>query len=332
MPILVACQSCGTKLSAPDAGAGKHVRCPKSGCGALVPVPMPLPAEEVAVVDAVPVPPKPRPAPPPLPPTTRATPADDDEDDRPRRRRDDDDRPSRRRRDADDDDDRPRSRRRDDDDDEEDRPRRRPRRKRSGTNLVVVVAVVLGLILLIGGGGYGIYVLVAGKASPPKDWKEYTAEDAGFRAYFPKEPTKRRGGRAPIGQVNGIDMAAMYEVRTTTEDGSEMMMMVGGARLPPQMTAAAVRETLDKMLGDALQKPPPDTRVSGPRSVSWMGGRGKELAFEQTGSAARGKAGRITMRYVVTDTHLFIAAAGTEGGGANSRLIDAFLDNVQPLK
>ena len=330
MPILVVCPGCGTKLNAPDSGAGKKVRCPKPGCGTLVPVPDLLPVEEVPVVDAEPLPP-PKPSP------VRAASVDDDEDDdddRPskRRRDDDDDRPRGRRRD--DDDDRPRKRRRDDDeDDDEDRPRRRPRRKRSGTNPAVVVAVVLGLLLLLGGGGYVIYLLVGGgKAAPPKGWTEYTYADAGFKAYFPKEPNKRSGGRSPLGRMNGLDVSAMYEVQTTTEDGGKLMMMVGGTRLPPEVPASAAREILDKMIEEGLKKSLPDTRLSGPRSVSWMGGRGKELTMEQTGGAPRGKAGHVTMRFVVTDTHLFVAAIGAEDGSMNSRTINGFFDNIQPLK
>ena len=57
MPILVVCPACGARLNAPDSAAGKHVRCPKAGCGTLVPVPTLLPAEEV--VEAVPVAPPP---------------------------------------------------------------------------------------------------------------------------------------------------------------------------------------------------------------------------------------------------------------------------------
>ncbi len=41
MPILLKCLGCGSQLNAPDSAAGKHVRCPKTGCGRLVPVPAP---------------------------------------------------------------------------------------------------------------------------------------------------------------------------------------------------------------------------------------------------------------------------------------------------
>jgi hypothetical protein len=184
MPILVVCPKCETKLSAPDSGAGKHVRCPKFGCGTLVPVPAFVPAEPVEVVDAEEVPRKPKPV--------MATAADDEAS------------PRRKRRDEDDDDDRPRNKRReddnrsrkrqrseDDDDDDYDRPRRR-QRKRAGMGAGVLAAIVLGSLLLLGGIGYGVYALLGGalapKSAPPAGWKEYTYKDDNFKAYFPKEP------------------------------------------------------------------------------------------------------------------------------------------------
>ncbi len=53
MPIAVAC-SCGVKLKAPDAAAGKRVKCPK--CGNPVSVPVPAPAADFEMVDDDPPP------------------------------------------------------------------------------------------------------------------------------------------------------------------------------------------------------------------------------------------------------------------------------------
>lgn len=53
MPIAVAC-SCGVKLKAPDAAAGKRVKCPK--CGSPVSVPVPAPASDFEMVDDDPPP------------------------------------------------------------------------------------------------------------------------------------------------------------------------------------------------------------------------------------------------------------------------------------
>jgi len=118
MPITVVCPSCSTKMSAPDSAAGKHVKCPKAGCGEIIEVPEPdAPAFEV--VDDRQSRKKRRDA------------DDEDVDDRPRRRRssreddqDEDERPARKRKPwnkDEDEEERPRRRRaRDDDDDDED--------------------------------------------------------------------------------------------------------------------------------------------------------------------------------------------------------------------
>ena len=173
MPILVVCQGCGAKLNAPDAGAGKHVRCPRPGCGELVPVPELLVAEEVEVQDAVVV------KPPSAPRKVAAIVVDDDEEVRQRRRRREDD----------------------DDEYEHDRPRR-PKREKSGLGAGAVAGIVCLSLLFLGGIGFGIYSLLKAtgvgsgkgglfgttKTEPPAGWKEYSYPADGFRAYFPAKP------------------------------------------------------------------------------------------------------------------------------------------------
>jgi len=101
MPIAIACPSCGARLTAPDAAAGKRVKCAK--CQTVVPIPESDSGFEV--VEAPPVARPARPAVPvrkptavveedddkPLRPKTRSKrPVDDEDDegnDRPRRRR-----------------------------------------------------------------------------------------------------------------------------------------------------------------------------------------------------------------------------------------------------
>ena len=115
MPIPVTCSQCNSKLQAPDAAAGKRVKCPK--CGAAIEVASATTEEAAGIV----------PAPPPIPTTPTHQPIipdlhADDEEFRPRRK------PRR-----DDEDDHGREDRRDDDD----RPRRRIRRdvEPAGTGL-----------------------------------------------------------------------------------------------------------------------------------------------------------------------------------------------------
>jgi len=196
MPIVVVCPGCRAKLNAPDSAAGKQVRCPKPGCGALAPVPALLAAAEVAEEDDAPAP---RSA-----PKSRRSERDDDDDDRPRKKSrrddddDDDDRPrSKRRRDADDDD-RPRRRSQNEDDAP---PRRRPRKAGGGGAGKVIAIVLVGLVVL-GGVGFGIYRMIGGGKAPlPPGWKEYTYKDDNFKAAFPKEP---QVGRDPFGELGGF--------------------------------------------------------------------------------------------------------------------------------
>jgi hypothetical protein len=300
VPILVECPGCGTKLSAPDSGAGKKVRCPKAGCGTLVPVPMPLPVEEVPVVDA-------EPAPPPKPRPVKAAAVEDDDDDRPRKRRRDE---------GEDDDDRPRGRRRDDDDDA--RPRRRPRRKRSGTNPAVVGLIVLGLIVLIGGGGYGIYMLVAGGTPPPPGWKEHEYKADNFKAYFPKEPrvtSMPNPGRAGGEEFDAIESASVY-VSGGFDDPVQVQMIV--ARFKPGMASSA-RDKLKTKFREMVDK---TGRAGEGKSVRWLGGSGDEFTSSSE-----------VVRIVFTDTGIYAAnVRGSKGSRAKPEEEKGFFDNVRLLK
>jgi hypothetical protein len=195
-----------------------------------------------------------------------------------------------------------------------------------------LIAIVVGLLLLLGGVGAGVYFLAFSKTSPPKGWKEYSYADAGFKAYFPQEPIKR-GGRGPIPAFSGLDPASMYQVQTTTGDGDRIAVMVGTVALPPGLTKAAAEQELDKGLGTVSQKADARTRVTGPRSVSWIARGAKEIVLEENQTGRTGKAGRFHVRFAVTDTHMFIAGIGMEDGDKlDSRTINGFFDNVQPLK
>jgi hypothetical protein len=94
MPITVTCTSCNATLRAPDAAAGKQIKCPK--CQSVISIPAST-TPDSPVTPAVP-PPAP-PVPEAGPPMAGAAPPRSDFDDRPRRRRDfdDDDRDDRRR-------------------------------------------------------------------------------------------------------------------------------------------------------------------------------------------------------------------------------------------
>ncbi|MBY0456844.1 MAG: zinc-ribbon domain-containing protein, partial [Gemmataceae bacterium] len=129
MPIPVQCRECSARLNAPDAAAGKKVKCPKCGSPLTVPAAEPEPEfEEVDEPDAAD-----EPAPKPKKKTAKAAVADD-EDDRPKKSKKDRD-----------------------DEDEDDRPR--PKKKgakgkkkaKSGGGMVFALVGVV-LLVVVGGG------------------------------------------------------------------------------------------------------------------------------------------------------------------------------------
>jgi hypothetical protein len=195
MPIAVTCPGCSARMKAPDAAAGKKVKCPK--CQGAITVPG---SAQFEVVDEPSAPAKhpgfgggPKPAIEAAPevleeekprPKTRAEDDDegekprkkskaaveeDDENEKPRKRRrdedderDEDDKPRKKRRDEDDEDDKPRKKTRDQDD-EDDRPTKKKKKKRSaddeggGTNLVRNIIGGVLLVILLGVAGYVFY-------------------------------------------------------------------------------------------------------------------------------------------------------------------------------
>jgi hypothetical protein len=337
MPILVECPGCGAKLNAPDSGAGKKVRCPKPGCGTLIPVPAAVTAE----ADEAPVPASPAPR------------ADDEDRPRGRQRDDDDDRPSKSRRDddrprkssrRDDEDDRPSKRRRDDDDDDDRRPARRrrddederPRRGRSarkkGTGAGKVVAIALGSILVLGGIGYGIYAMLGGsKTAPPAGWTEYAYRDDGFKAHFPKEPQVFKvgdfGGGAFGGKGGGGfggfggDFGGMPGGVNTYSCGDfndSVHIRVMVTRYPSGVSSI-LRDSMNTSFESQLGGKIPGMEV---KKVRWMG----ERAIQITHPGG-------VMRMAVTDKAVYQATIGGKNGGrATKQEEDGFFDNFVPAR
>ena len=302
MPILVVCPACGARLNAPDSAAGKHVRCPKAGCGTLVPVPTLLPAEEV--VEAVPVAPPPRPA--------RAAAGQDD--------------------------DRPRRRPRDDDEDDDDyRPRRKlgRDRERSRGNPAVIAGIVLGALVVCAGLGYGVYALASKKsdAGPglaglgsgleldarsriPAGWKEYRYPRDKFRAYFPGDPIVQR-------QPGGTDVTIYLSAEKTDRgDGTGVYLMV--VHFPADSPAAQREEWLREtpwLLGGN-----PDATTSAPRAVKWAGRDAREHTVTNAGQR-RGSTGGAVVRIMLVGPTAYIAMIGTDNGRARPEDEAGFFDN-----
>jgi hypothetical protein len=295
MPIIVACQKCSTRLSAPNSAAGKQVRCPKPGCGAIADVPAFLPAEEIAVVDAVVAPPKPRPRP-----------VEDEDDDRPRRKR---------------------RRSRDDDDDYElDRPRRR--RARSGTHPGVIVAMVLGSLVVLGGIGVGIYALVskdglfAKKAAPPEGWKQFTYEKDNFKAYFPSEPSVNSmdGFGAGFGGLNALganvpSSFSMYLPR-------DLFAPVHASVIVVRYSSPLSKTERNSMRDAMLKKRDRDFgEVRDIKSVRWLGVDADEVVSQ-----------RNLARVALVGNTLYVAEIGASNGRATSAEENGFFDNFELMK
>ena len=158
MPIPVTCSSCPAKMNAPDAAAGKKVKCPK--CQQIITVPAPAAAPGFEVVEDEPAPKKPTVSVPAKPKSKAVVEIDDeeDEDEKPRKKK------SAKAVVDDDDDDRPRKKRRavaeDDEDDDDDRPRKKRKKQRAGEGGTSLVRNIVGgvvLLVLLGVVGYVYY-------------------------------------------------------------------------------------------------------------------------------------------------------------------------------
>jgi hypothetical protein len=311
MPIIVACPKCAANLSAPDDAAGKMVRCPKPGCGAVIPVPAFLAAEEVAVVDAAPAQ-KPRPV--------RAR-EDDDDDDRPR---------SKRRRQDDDEVDRPRGRRRRRDDDEEndddfDRPRRR---RKSGMGAGTIVALVIGGLVVLVGVGFGIYALVGGgKARVPPGWVEFTSEQDSFKAYFPEKVRSRPGP----GHLLIPDVESATEYTVTPKGKTRDLVGVIVLKFDPGLSAERRDYALQSIREQVVERA--YSKVSSPRPVKWAGRSAQEFIVEDVRDNPEGRTGGGLIRLLATDTRIYIGLIGSLHGGRLGRDEEnGFFDNFEILK
>jgi hypothetical protein len=236
MPIIIVCPQCSTKLSAPDYAAGKLAKCPKAGCGFLIPVP--------AAVESAVAPPlaglnNGTPAKPAAPKTVNAAAQEegpivketkhldiDEEDEelpRGKRRRDykeneEDELPRKKRRQSEDDD-LPRSKRRRDDEDD-DRPRKKRKKKQSaGLPPAAIAGIIVGVLLLLGGGGYGIYALVSPDNS--KDTSSSSGSDSGSGTRSGSGFGLGSGTRSGSGSDSGTGSGLIFGFRQWIEHKSE---------------------------------------------------------------------------------------------------------------
>ena len=307
MPIPVVCGNCQTRLNAPDAAAGKKVKCPK--CQTVMPVPGET-ADD---------------APPPPPPASDKSfdfgaaissgsepkPRGDRprrDDDRPRRRDEDDDRPRTRRPRDEEPDDRPRRPRPRDDDEDDDRPRRRPDKKSSMGPLLLIGGGFL-LLTCCGGGGFGLYYSVgkvreaaerqraendakekqiqdelkrragepggaaAGAGGVPAGWTKFEAPDKSFRAAFPPPGPDEDDLSLRTPAVEG---AKSYLIRDGNSGATYRLTVV---KFKATSTAADRERDMKTAVGMVNFNA---KNVGAPRTVDWLGGKATETEGENS--------------------------------------------------
>jgi hypothetical protein len=341
MPIAVLCPTCSARLNAPDASAGKKVKCPKCRNPMIIPGPAAAP---------VPPPPPPRPAPaapPPAPapaPPAGALPFDfdaaassgrktgrrppdpealdlDDNEPPPARRGPGGRKPSRPR----------------DEDDEDDRPRRRQPARTGGPPLVLILVLVgvLGLFC-VGGVGVGAYFLfvekddtTAGtakataphgggtaKAAVPAGWKEFRPADGGFRAYFPSEPTRK-----------GAAGLTIYSSQSSQQKVLCQLLVTRLSDVPAGERSDVVDEVVNGMARA------PGARQLSRQDVRLAGQPATEVVIELPDAAVKGpkRAGgkaQLVARILKTDTTVYaMTISNTEPGRPSDALVNGFFDN-----
>lgn len=200
MPIAVVCSECNARLNAPDAAAGKTLKCPK--CKSAIEVPEPEGAPDFEVVDE-PTPPRKKSAPAPsAKPAVAKKPViivEDDEDE-------EDEKPRKKKRPVDDDNDTPRSKKRRQDDEEEDdeeedyeKPRKKKKKKKlAAVNSGNMARNIIGIVVLVV--ALGIAGFVWWDRSRDKDKEKANNDDDTPGQKFVAGPGSKQGpGPTPPG-------------------------------------------------------------------------------------------------------------------------------------
>ncbi|QJW95255.1 hypothetical protein [Frigoriglobus tundricola] len=308
MPIVVACPGCPTKLSVPEAAAGRPIRCPK--CGAVATAPALIPAEEVPVVDAAVVSPAPKP---------KRVLADADESDVRPRDDGDEERP------------RKKTRPRYAADDEHDRPRR-TRRKSGGGAAVAATIGGLVLVAVIGAGAYLLAGKKAGeadaagspfvkKAPVPAGWHLHTFPEDGLRAYFPAKPavaTQRPGGKA-----YGVGWSVSDIVLVDVRDAEIITTCYSGLGSGVETHVAVIRyrgRVPVGVRGEIRTQLTVEPNRTSTRTVKWLGND----ALEQTNLLGSVQRVGYTDRLVV-----FASVSGGGSGRVRPEEEAGFFDNFE---
>ncbi|HJZ56426.1 MAG TPA: hypothetical protein VKE74_15785, partial [Gemmataceae bacterium] len=270
MPIPVLCPDCSSRLNAPDAAAGKNVKCPK--CGTLMTIPAPQPADGGEVVEAdlapEPVGPK-KPAPASRKPApVKADVTEDDDDDRPRKKA------------------------------------RDKKGKKSGVPPAVLIGGVVACVLLLGGAAFAVYWFAlrdrggetpnantadakggpgGRKATIATNWKEFSSRIDGFKVSFPwGNPTQGpfiTDYQHPLFTESKSFSAQRWERNEVTYAFTIVTARFRKAK------SAADRDEAANFLFQKVALPPGAKATGDPKPVTWAGRPATEVTYEAEPSA-----------------------------------------------
>lgn len=344
MPIAVVCPGCAAKLNAPDAAAGKKVKCPKPGCGTVLTIPAPAAQFEIVEEDDAPAP-KPAPAPVQKKPSKPVVEVgEDDEDDAPKK-------PAKKARavEVDEDDSgtpppkkKAKARAVADEDDEDERPTKK-KKKKGGMSPAVIGAIALGGVLVLGGVGYGVYALAfkksddsakkdglppapgtpggppgpppgpgpAPKPGIPAGWREYRTGQDNFKMTMPSDAmvtTRPNGVRKHGGSDSANKLATFVIVR----------------EIPPGVNPKDAEATVvTNITSDGVER--------GRRQVQWLGQAVTEITMEVQ-EKGDPEVLHIVNRVYATDKLLYMVSIGMDRNGHSQQTTDAIFDTFQFIK
>jgi hypothetical protein len=331
MPITVAC-SCGAKLRAPDAAAGKRVKCPK--CGS--PVPVPAADADFEVIDDPPPPPvkkmptvaaavkrKPEPV------EVNEAVDEDDEDEKPKKKK------PRRERDEDDEDEKPKKKgkRRVGKNREEEKKKRTIRLILGIVGAVVVLGVMVGVIMAVlhvinndpAKAGLPAQPTQPKVATPPTGWKTFKA--GGMSVWIPESVTLTERVPEP-GEKNPAVTASKSWTNFDPKNppqGAVAIYEIGRGQLEPafadkfrQDPTAAWDELLKKANAGAA------AGVNITATDDTLGGeRGKQIVIRLPNDV------RVTSRSVVKGGEMYTASVLSRGAGEDDPAVKNFFDGFR---
>ena len=340
MPIPVICGSCGTKLVAPDAAAGKKVKC--RNCQAIIPVPEPV-AEEfefvedapvVAVRPAVPVKPKVKPAvvveedegefdAAPKKKAKAAIVVEDDEDDevpapkkksKPKLVRDDDD-----------------------DSDEDDAPKlknkkgKKPAKKKTNPLMLVGIgAVALIAVGFLGtmiwyvafrdktttASGTSINAAPGGNAQkdPLAGWTKY--DKVGYTAYF-------KDSLGVPQSISNVQKGVKLETLAVGEGpGSRNGMLVVTTEFPPAVFEV-VKKNPSQAFDNGVKGMTRDATIQSTKDITVEGNPAREVKMRQNDGSEG------IMQMVLAHNRLYIYGAIDPGITESSEVYNTFFENFK---